>query len=40
VNAVHAAFKAGITPPPEIAREFGISQSEVMKVLASNARQR
>src|SRR6266550_7208748 len=33
VNAVRAAFKAGIAPP-RIAREFGISQSEVRKVLA------
>jgi hypothetical protein len=39
VNAVRAAFKAGIAPP-RIAREFGISQSEVRKVLASDARQR
>jgi hypothetical protein len=30
VKAVHAAFKAGIAPP-RIAREFGISQSEVRK---------
>ena len=39
VNAVRAAFKAGIAPS-RIAREFGISQSEVRKVLASDARQR
>src|SRR6266704_759355 len=39
VNAVRAAFKAGIAPP-RIAREFGISRSEVRKVLASDARQR
>jgi hypothetical protein len=39
VNAVRAAFKAGIAPP-RIAREFGISQSEVRNVLASDARQR
>ncbi len=39
VNAVRAAFKAGIAPP-RIAREFGISQSEVRKVLTSDARQR
>ena len=39
VNAVRAAFKAGIAPP-RIAREFGISQSEVRKVLASDAQQR
>jgi hypothetical protein len=36
VNAVRAAFKAGITPA-RIARQFGISQSDVRKVLASNA---
>lgn len=34
VNAVRAAFKAGITPS-RIARQFGISQSDVKKVLAS-----
>ena len=34
VNAVRAAFKAGITPS-RIARQFGISQSDVRKVLAS-----
>ena len=39
VNAVRAAFKAGIAPS-RIAREFGISQSEVRKLLASDARQR
>jgi predicted DNA binding protein len=39
VKAVRAAFKAGIAPP-RIAREFGISPSEVRKVLASDARQR
>src|SRR6266516_4369514 len=39
VKAVRAAFKAGIAPP-RIAREFGISQSEVRKVLASDARER
>ena len=37
VNAVRAAFKAGIKPAV-IARQFGISQSDVRKVLASNAR--
>jgi len=36
VNAVRAAFKAGITPV-RIARQFGISQSDVRKVLASDA---
>jgi len=35
VNAVRSAFKAGITPS-RIAREFGISQSDVRKALASN----
>jgi hypothetical protein len=35
VNAVRAAFKAGITPSP-IARQFGISQSNVRKALASD----
>jgi predicted DNA-binding protein (UPF0251 family) len=34
VNAVRAAFKAGITPS-RIARQFGISQSNVRKALAS-----
>src|SRR5215831_7253960 len=34
VNAVRAAFKAGIRPS-RIARQFGISQSDVRKVLAS-----
>lgn len=36
VNAVRAAFKAGIKPS-RIARQFGISQSDVRKVLASDA---
>jgi hypothetical protein len=36
VNAVRAAFKAGITPS-RIARQFGLSQSDVRKVLASGA---
>jgi hypothetical protein len=35
VNAVRAAFKAGIKPSL-IARQFGISQSDVRKVLASD----
>jgi len=35
VNAVRAAFKAGITPS-RIARQFGISQSDVRKALASD----
>ena len=36
VNAVLAAFKAGIKPSL-IARQFGISQSDVRKVLAMDA---
>ena len=39
VNAVRAAFKAGITPS-RIARQFGISQSNVRKALATNEPQR
>jgi len=35
VNAVRAAFKAGITPS-RIARQFGISQSNVRKALATD----
>jgi hypothetical protein len=34
LNAVRTAFKAGITPS-RIARQFGISQSDVRKALAS-----
>jgi hypothetical protein len=34
LNAVRAAFKAGITPS-RIARQFGIAQSDVRKALAS-----
>ena len=34
INAVRAAFKAGITPS-RIARQFAISQSDVRRVLAS-----
>jgi hypothetical protein len=34
LNAVRAAFKAGITPS-RIARQFGISQANVRKALAS-----
>ena len=34
INAVRAAFKAGITPS-RIARQFGISQSNVRKALAT-----
>ena len=36
LNAVRAAFKAGVTPS-QIARQFGISQSDVRKVLAFDA---
>jgi hypothetical protein len=36
LNAVRAAFKAGITPS-RIARQFGISQSDVRKALAGDA---
>ena len=39
ISAVRAAFKAGITPS-RIARQFGISQSDVRKVLASRAMQK
>ena len=35
LNAVRAAFKAGVTPA-RIAREFGISQSDVQRALASD----
>jgi hypothetical protein len=35
INAVRAAFKAGIKPSL-IARQFGLSQSDVRKVLASD----
>jgi DNA invertase Pin-like site-specific DNA recombinase len=35
LNAVRAAFKAGVTPS-RIARQFGISQSDVRKALASD----
>ena len=36
MNAVRAAFKAGITPS-RIARQFGLSQSDVRKALATEA---
>ena len=36
LNAVRAAFKAGITPA-RIARQFGLSQSDVQKALATGA---
>jgi hypothetical protein len=35
LNAVRAAFKAGITPS-RIARQFGISQANVRKALAGD----
>jgi hypothetical protein len=35
VNAVWAAFKAGVTPS-RIARQFGLSQSDVRKALSSD----
>ena len=35
LNAIRAAFKAGVAPS-RIARQFGISQSDVRKVLASD----
>ena len=37
LNAVRAVFKAGITPL-RIAREFGISQSDVQKALMGEAK--
>ena len=36
VNAIRAAFKAGVTPS-RIARQFGISQSDVRKALTSES---
>jgi DNA-directed RNA polymerase specialized sigma subunit len=36
LNAVRAAFKAGVTPS-RIARQFGISQSDVRKALIGAA---
>jgi len=35
LNAVRAAFKAGVTPS-RTARQFGISQSDVRKALAGD----
>jgi hypothetical protein len=35
INAIRASFKAGITPS-RIARQFGISQSDVRKALATD----
>jgi predicted DNA-binding protein (UPF0251 family) len=37
MNAVRAAFKVGVKPS-QIARQFGLSQSDVRKALASDAR--
>ena len=37
LNAVRAAFKAGVTPS-KIAKQFGIPQSEVRKVIASEGK--
>jgi hypothetical protein len=39
LNAVRAAFKASVTPS-RIAKQFGISQSDVRKALASDERKR
>ena len=39
LNAVRAAFKAGIAPA-RIAREFGLSRSDVQGALAGEARKR
>ena len=39
LNAVRAAFKAGVKPSA-IARQFGISQSDIRKALATEARDR
>jgi hypothetical protein len=39
LNAVRAAFKAGVTPS-RIARQFGISQSDVRRALAREASKR
>ncbi len=39
LNAVRAAFKAGITPS-RIARQFGVSQSDIRKALASGIAKR
>ena len=39
LNAVRAAFKAGVKPSA-IARQFGISQSDVRKALATEGRER
>lgn len=39
LNAIRAAFKAGVTPA-RIAREFGISRTDVQRVLADYSRTR
>jgi hypothetical protein len=39
LNAVRAAFKAGVTPS-RIARQFGISQSDVRKALTGTSTRR
>jgi hypothetical protein len=39
LNAVRAAFKAGVSPS-KIARQFGLSQSDVRKALASDGSSR
>ena len=39
LNAVRAAFKAGVTPS-KIAKEFGISQADVRKGIASEGLKR
>ena len=39
LNAVRAAFKAGVKPAA-IARQFGISQSDIRKALAAELRDR
>jgi predicted DNA-binding protein (UPF0251 family) len=39
LNAVRAAFKAGVKPS-QIARQFGLSQSDVRNALASDASRR
>jgi hypothetical protein len=37
LNAIRAAFKAGVTPA-RIAREFGISRTDVQRALADDAK--
>jgi hypothetical protein len=39
LNAVRAAFKAGVKPS-QIARQFGLSQTDVRKALASDTTRR